>query len=187
MPEREHAIHQPPRQDAGDCGQPEGQREVDVVDQRGATLTSRLEAMRVNPALERARYLDVLELDAVDEPAMERFPADRHRAALDHHRDARAVGNPAIARQNADVLPGRSQALERAGSRVPGKEIGRRDVENAAFFVSRHGSVGPETRLGCRRETTNVLFYGHLARGVFGAHVTHGAEDLAFGRPRARS
>ena len=70
---------------------------------------------------------------ALDEVAMQGFPARLERAAAQFERHAAAVGDAAMARDDAQVLPGRCQALESAGPGVPGKQGRGRSVDDRCF------------------------------------------------------
>ena len=97
----------------------EGRRELDPVSGDGGVGAQRVEAMEVEPMVERSFDLFVRELAARDEVPMHRDPANGHRPRVDPQDDTAAVRNPPGALQHLDALPGRREPLERSGPRVP--------------------------------------------------------------------
>jgi hypothetical protein len=116
VPEREQPLHHAAQEHRAQAAEgTERQGVVDAIDEHRAAIAGWLHLVRVFPLLERTGHLDVLELHAVHEPAMQRLPAKRQRPVPEHQRDAGAVGNTAMPREDAEVLPRRRQALEGAG------------------------------------------------------------------------
>ena len=141
MAEREQPVHHAARDEpTGDCPQrPERQGVVDVVDQLGAAVGNRRHAVGVHPALERAGHLDVLELHAIDETAMHRFPSDFN--------SPRRIS---IVRRLPSAMPpwrDRTRRCSQGGasrSKAPGRtcqanRVAGGSVEDRVFLVGRHG------------------------------------------------
>ena len=93
-----------------------------MVDQLRAPFTGLLDPMSVLQHLNGPATCTSVKLLAIDEVAMERFPARLDRAAAEFERQPAAVSDAAVARRYAKVLPGRGQTLERARAGVPGKK-----------------------------------------------------------------
>src|ERR1700723_940175 len=79
--------------------------------------------MRMLPAVERTRSLHVPELPPFDVVAMFETPAHSEGTQVNPHRSAVAIVNSPRALDDLDPFPRRRQALQRAGLRVPAKQL----------------------------------------------------------------
>ena len=88
-------------------------------------------AMGMAPLRERPGDLHVAELAPGLVVAVHRLPAHPERPAPHREDEAPAVLDAALTLDDLDLLPGRREALERPGARVPGEDRLRRQVESA--------------------------------------------------------
>ena len=179
----EHAAGKRPSRDGAD--RPKRQRVFDVVDERRLGAAGWLDPMGVLPALERPGHLHVGELLALDEVSMQGFPPRLERPSSQLERQAAAVADPAVARDDAQVLPGRCEPLERARTGVPGKQGGGGSVDDRSLLVNCHVSSSPQRLLARRiariwRAPAKMAPHGQL-RAVFSGLMlilsAHGLES----------
>ena len=125
MPVREQLLqlsfHEPSRKKFP--GRAHGQIVFDAIFEPASRGAVRNKSMRMFPATERARTLEILEFASFHISAVLEFPPHAERPHAHSECAVRAIANSGGGLQNFNRLPRRRQPLERAGLRVPREDL----------------------------------------------------------------
>jgi hypothetical protein len=148
-----------------------GQFIQDTVGQDASVGALRLHFMRVIPATERARNLDVPELPSFDVIAVLEHPSNPEWAHMYTQNSAIAITDSRRPLYDFNGLPGWRQSLKRIRLRVPAKNnlCGRFNPRlGDELNLARHGFAGGPSGLWCK-DARNGYFWAPVLTGAISA------------------
>ena len=135
------SLYEPTRKKIRDRAH--GQFVLDAILQPAGRGAIRDESVGMFPATEWARALEIPELSSFQVSTMLELPAHAKGPHAYSKCAARAIMNSGDALQNFNRVPGRRETLQRAGLRVPRKNLLRRrvDTRSANKSLTHDGEV----------------------------------------------